>query len=221
MSSNGPLFQRSLAALVLVKNAGVAPGFGARAAALGPGRRFQGGSSTAMAIQFAPEPDPTGNVVELAEDQTTGPLPLGFEFEFFGVHYGWFNLSSDGFLSFSTHSSGRRSNLHSRDGLSPQRDDPGNFIALGWTGGYRLGRKRIAYEVRGAGQRRRLVLSFTALPGGIGIGARPIAAQLVLHERTGMVDLHTTRQDGVESQVALRLTTSPGSMRRPLDSRAH
>ena len=208
MSSNGPLFQRSLAALALVKNAGSLAEFGSKAGALGSARRFEGGRSTAMSIQFAPEPDPTANIIELAEDQTAGPLPLGFEFEFFGVRYDQFCLSSDGFLSFGTRS-------QSRLGFGPERDDASNFIALGWSDVYRLGGKRVAYEVRGAVQRRRLVLSFAALPGALGIGARAMAAQLVLHERTGMVDVHTTRHDGVTAQVALRLTTSPGNTWRP------
>jgi hypothetical protein len=167
-----------------------------------------------MSIQFAPEPDPTANIIELAEDQSAGPLPLGFEFEFFGVRYDRFCLSSDGFLSFSTRSP-------TRVGFDPEPDDTSNFIALGWGNVYRLGGKRVAYEVRGAGQRRRLVLSFAPLRVARGTGAGAIAAQLVLHERTGMVDVHTTRHDGVAGQVALRLTTSPGNTERTIDARAH
>ena len=213
MSSNGPLFQRSLAALALVKNAGSLAACGSRAGALSPARRFQGGRSTAMSIPFAPEPDPTANIIELAEDQTAGPLPLGFEFEFFGVLYDRFCLSSEGFLSFSARS-------HYRAGFGPERDDTSNFISLGWSDSYRLGGKRVAYEVRGAVQRRRLVLSFGSLPGALGIRAPVMAAQLVLHERTGMVDVHTTRHGGGMAQVALRLTTSPGNTWLPA-ARAH
>ena len=214
MSSHGPLFQRSLAALALVKNAGSVAQCGPRVRALGPARRFEGGCSTAMSIQFAPEPDPTANIIELAEDQSAGPLPLGFDFEFFGVRYDRFCLSSDGFLSFSTRSP-------SRVGFDPQHDVTSNFIALGWGDVYRLGGKRVAYEVRGAGERRRLVLSFAPLRVAPGSSAGAVAAQLVLHERTGMVDVHTTRHDGVAGQVALRLTTSPGGAGRPSDARAH
>ena len=212
--SNGPLFQRSLAALALVKNPGFVAECGPRIGALGPARRFEGGCSTAMSIPFAPEPDPTANIIELAEDQSAGPLPLGFEFEFFGVRYDRFCLSSDGFLSFSTRSP-------SRVGFDRERDATSNFIALGWGDAYRLGGKRVAYEVRGAGERRRLVLSFAPLRVAPGTGAGASAAQLVLHERTGMVDVHTTRRDGVAGQVALRLTTSPGNAGRPIDARAH
>lgn len=211
MLSNRPLFERSFAALALVNNAGNAAERESRARTLDPGRRLMGGCATAISIQFAPELEPTANVIELDEDQTTGPLPLDFEFEFFGVRYPWFNFSSAGFMTFRTHSSLCCSGSHSRDRFCPVSD--ANFIALGWAAGYPLGRKRVAYEVRGAVQRRRLVLSFTALPGALGIGVRPIAAQLVLHERTGMVDVHTTREDATASKVAVRFTTTAGGVR--------
>ena len=217
--SSSLLFERSLAALALVNNAGER---GSRARALGPGSRLGGGHASAMSILFAPEPEPTANVIELGEHQTTGPLPLEFEFEFFGVRYAWFNLSSDGLLTFSTHSSPRCSGSHSKERFYPIRDDLGNFIALGWTDVDSLGRKRVAYEIRGAVQRRRLILSCTALPGVLGVGVRPIAAQLVLHERTGMVDVYAMREDAAASKVAVRYTTSPGGrMCGALDSRAH
>jgi hypothetical protein len=208
MSSDWPLFQRSVAALALVKNGGGTAECEPRAWAFDAGRRFEGGRSTAMSIPFAPESDPTANIIELGEDETAGPLPLGFEFEFFGRRYAWFNMSSRGLLSFSTDSYGCYES-GSRDRFDGKRQTPRNFIKLGWADVHRLGRKRVAYEVRGPVQRRRLVLSFAA-PGAVGIGGQPMAAQVVLHERTGMVDLHNTGHDGAAFHRALRLTTSPG-----------
>jgi hypothetical protein len=165
--------------------------------------RLMGGSSTTMSIRFAPEPEPTANVARLGEGQTTGPLPLGFEFEFFGMRYSWFDLSSDGFMTFGTQP-GRY--------FIPLSADLNNFVALGWTEGYTLSRKQVAYEVRGTVRRRRLVLSCTLVPESPENGLETITAQLVLHERTGMIDVHTRRQapagDRV-SQEAARFTTAP------------
>jgi len=160
---------------------------------LGLARRLRAGSATVMPIQFAPEPDPTAHVVDLSEDQTTGPLPLGFEFEFFGVRYSWFDLSSDGFMTFGTHWSP----------FIPLNDDLNNFIALGWTDVCPLSRRQVAYEVRGAAQRRRLVLSLSGAPASPKDGLGRMTAQLVLHERTGMIDIYTTRRE------AVRFTTAP------------
>ena len=206
-----PLFDSSFAALVLVnaRNGAERP-LPARA----PGRslRLTGGSSTAMSIQFAPEPEPTANIVDLREGQTTGPRPLGFEFEFFGVRYIWFDLSSDGFLTFVTHPFPCYPGSHPKCRLIPLNPDLNNFIALGWTDGCRLSRSQVSYEMRGAAHRRRLVLSFTLVPQFPENGLGTMTAQLILHERTGMIDVHTTRQDPVGcrvSQEAVRFTTAP------------
>jgi len=217
MSSNRPLFQRSLTALALVRNGNGAAACEPKACAFDPGRQFEGGRSTAMSIQFAPESDPTANIIELGEDETAGPLPLGFEFEFFGRRYAWFKISSRGLLSFTTDSYSRY-DLPSRIRLDAKRETPRSFIKLGWTDAHRLGRKRVAYEVRGPAQRRRLVLSFAA-PGALGIGG-PMAAQVVLHERTGIIDVHNTGHDAAAFHTSLRLTTSPGDTWQRLDSGA-
>jgi hypothetical protein len=201
-SQDRTLFDSSFAALVLVnaRNGAERP-----LPARTPGRTSQltGGRSTAMSIRFAPEPDPTANMTALGEGQATGPLPLGFEFEFFGVRYTWFDLSSDGFMTFGT---------QPRRRFIPLSADLNNFIALGWANGCTLSRRQVAYEMRGAGRRRRLVLSFTLVPRFPEHGPGRMAAQLVLHERTGMIDVHTTRRDPVGyrvSQEAVRFTTAP------------
>ena len=201
-SRDHTIFDSSLAAFALVnaRNGAERP-----LPARPPGRpcRLAGGSSTTMSIGFAPEPEPTANIAELGEGQTTGPLPLGFEFEFFGVRYTWFDLSSGGFMTFGT---------QPRRSFIPLSADLDNFIALGWTDGYTLSRKQVAYEVRGSAHRRRLVLSCTLVPESPENGLETMTAQLVLHERTGMIDAHTARQDPVAnrvSQEAIRFTTAP------------
>jgi hypothetical protein len=190
-SQRRSLFDGSFAALALID---ARNGAEQRSTArmVGLARRLRAASATAMPIQFAPEPDPTAHVVDLGEDQTTGPLPLGFEFEFFGVRYAWFDLSSDGFMTFGTRWSP----------FIPLNDDLNNFIALGWTDVCPLSRRHVAYEVRGAAQRRRLVLSLSGAPASPN-GLVRMTAQLVLHERTGMIDIYTTRRE------AVRFTTAP------------
>jgi hypothetical protein len=209
-SQSRPVFESSVAALVLVQaRNGAAQPPATRTPVRTP--RLTRGSATALPIQFAPEPDPTTNVVDLGDEQSTGPLPLGFEFEFFGVRYTFFALSS---------ARDFRAPLVSwllrfpRSRLLPLnvKADRNGFIALGWTDGCPPGRSQVAYEVRGAGQRRRLVLSFTLVPPYPHDRPGTMSAQLVLHERTGMIDVHTRHQDTVGSRIkeeAVRYTTSP------------
>jgi hypothetical protein len=164
-----------------------------------------------MSIQFAPEPNPTANTLDLEEEQSTGPLALNFEFEFFGVHYSWFDLSTQGFITFGADSL-PSCNPTQRNRFIPLNADLSNFIALGCMDVIPPGPMRIAYEVRGNAQRRRLVLSFTAIPTAPVIDEPRLTAQVVLHERTGMIDVYTTRLEAggrIISQTATRFTTSP------------
>lgn len=116
----------------------------------------------------APEPDATANAMVLGEHETTGFLPVGFEFERFGAHYDRFDLSSDGFIRF-----GRKSQQGGADGC----------LLLGADGRSRLGAGRVAYEVRGSAPRRRLVVSFAELE------VARARLQLIVYERTGIVEV--------------------------------
>jgi hypothetical protein len=115
-----------------------------------------------------PEPDATANAIVLGEHETTGPLPVGFEFERFGARYDHFDLSTDGCVRFASgsHHGGR--------------DD---CLRLGTDARSRLGGGRVTYEMRGSAPRRRLVVSF-AEP-----GVRRAALQLIVYERTGIVEV--------------------------------
>jgi len=177
-----------------------------------PDQAGRSGSAMAMSIPFAPEPDPVAEVLELRDDQSTGSLPLGFDFEFFGARYARFDLSSDGFMTFRTETPVRTSGSHRSDRLPSRSAGPYSSIALGWSGLYPLRGRRVAYELRGDKSRRRLVLSLTGTPHSYQLGVRRLAAQLVLYERTGMIDVHTRCEDAAGQSVsreALRFTTAP------------
>ncbi|HEV8177141.1 MAG TPA: hypothetical protein VGP44_05580 [Gemmatimonadales bacterium] len=210
-SRNRLLFDSSVAALGLVSARQGAPLLPLTRDPASTSRRI-GRSATATSIHFAPEPDPAANVVDLGEGQTTGPLPVGFEFELFGVRYTRLELSSDGFVTFGTAPSPDSSGGHPGSRFIPLNSALDNFIALGWPDGYLSGPSQVAFEVRGAFNRRRLVLSITpALPCHRDLTGTA-AVQLVLHERTGMIDVHTTRLEPVARGVnreAVRFTTAP------------
>ena len=215
MSSHSrPLFNSSFAALTLV-NPHEGEEFGSRAGP--PFRRWGRGTAMAMSIKFAPEPEPTANTLELHEEQTTGPLDLGFEFELFGVYYTRFELSSKGFIAFGTDSS--PCCLRSSQHLSfiPSNENFGNFMGRWYIDAFPPAPLRIAYVVRGDAKRRRLVLSFTALPGATRVEERTLTAQLILHERTGMIEAHASThdvRDGKINEAGVRYTTSLGPARR-------
>jgi hypothetical protein len=203
------IFDNSFAALGLIQARGTAR--------LGTQARFPslvlprtGRNAVAMTIQYAPEPAPTANVVDLSDNQTTGPLSLGFEFEFFGARYSWFDLSAEGFVKFGIES--RTLWPGSRPGrrFIPMDRDLNNFLALGWAQSRTIHRVRVVYELRGPEARRRMVLSMTGVPprtSRLGV----VVGQLILRERTGMIEVHTARYAPGESRIderAVRFTTT-------------
>jgi hypothetical protein len=118
------------------------------------------------------EADTTANSVRLGEHETTGLLPVGFEFERQGLRYDHFDVSTDGLISFVRGS--RRGSPPARLWLVEE--------------GARLGGRRVTYEVLGLAPRRRLVVALTE--------DGPMAATLrvTVHERTGIVDVGSEGQ---------------------------
>jgi hypothetical protein len=113
------------------------------------------------------EAEVTGNSILLGEHETTGLLPVGFEFERHGARYDQFDVSTDGVITFS-----RRSlpgGLPSRVRLPEE-----------WT---RFGGGRVTYEVRGIAPRRRLVVAFRE------DGPLGSTLHVTVHERTGIVEV--------------------------------
>jgi hypothetical protein len=204
-----PIFDSSFAALALVQARSVAR--------LRPHARFPslvlprtGRDAVAMTIQYSPEAEPTANVVDLSGDQTTGPLSLGFRFEFFGVRYSWFDLSAEGLIRFGVESRALWPGSRPGRRFIPMNHDFNNFLALGWGQSCGGDQVRIAHELRGPDGRRRMVLSFIRMPER---DSDPGSAkgQLILRERTGMIEVHTARYTPGESKIderAVRFTTT-------------
>jgi hypothetical protein len=118
------------------------------------------------------EAEVTANSILLAEHETTGLLPVGFEFERQGAKYDHFDVSTDGVITF----------VHgARHGGPPVRVR----LAEERTG---CGGGRVTYEVRGVAPRRRLVVSLSE--------EGPLAAtlQVTVHERTGIVEADAAGQ---------------------------
>ena len=113
------------------------------------------------------ETDITANSVLLREHETTGLLPVGFEFERCGATYDHFDVSTDGFITFARLS--RRGSPPARVRLVEEQT--------------RLGGGRVSYEVRGLAPRRSLVVSLTE------DGPLPATLRVTVYERTGIVDV--------------------------------
>jgi hypothetical protein len=146
----------------------------------------------------ATEPEATANTIVLGEHETTGPLPVGFEFERYGVQYDRFALSTDGFIRF--------------DGRSHRA--PGDAcLRLAIDGRHRPVGGRVAYEVRGTAPRRRLVVSL-AEPGMPRAGLH-----LVVHERTGIVEVRDAGDQSLGEPTIRQLDMAQPSVPRANSAR--
>jgi hypothetical protein len=114
----------------------------------------------------------TANSILLAEHETTGLLPVGFEFERYGAKYDHFDVSTDGFITFVRGT--RQAGLAGRVWLAGERT--------------RLGGSRLTYEVRGVAPRRRLMVSL------VEEGPAASAVKVTVHERTGIVEVGSGAQ---------------------------
>jgi hypothetical protein len=119
------------------------------------------------------------NSILLGEHETSGLLPVGFEFERHGERYDHFDVSTEGFITFVR--STRRGTPSGRVWLVEERT--------------LIGGRRMTYGVRGTAPRRRLVVSLTE--------ERPLSAtvQVTVHERTGIVEVDSSGQSFGEPTI--------------------
>jgi hypothetical protein len=112
------------------------------------------------------------NSILLGEHETTGLLPVGFEFERQGARYDHFDVSTEGFITFVRGT--RRASPPGHVRLVEERP--------------RIGAGRVTYGVRGIAPRRRLVVFLTE--------DCPLSAtvQVTVHERTGIVEVDSSGQ---------------------------
>ena len=140
------------------------------------------------AIGFAQDPTPTGTHPNLElDDGTTGLIPIGFDFEFFGATYSQVNISSNGLIGFNADMSdgcceGRR---------IPRADLRDNIIAAIWSDLTPDASGQISYGVTGAAPNRRFVVHFKNVsffqPPAVG----RVDVQVKLFERTNVIEIHT------------------------------
>lgn len=145
---------------------------------------------TVSRVAFAPEPSPA-NVLPTLKDDGFFPffIPVGFEFEFYGVVYDKFSVNYNGFVVFGPLPSG--SLAFWITGNIPDAISPNNMIALAWND-WNPSKVpgSIRYETRGVAPNRKLILEFAAVPE-VG-GAGKLTSQMVLEEGTNKVTIIST-----------------------------
>lgn len=139
-------------------------------------------------IAFSPDATPTGTHVNLeSDDGTTGLIPIGFDFEFFGVSYSQINISSNGLVGFNADMSdgcceGRR---------IPRADLRDNIIAAIWSDLTPDATGQVWYGVTGVAPNRRFVVHYKNVSFFQPPAAGRVDVQVKLFERTNVIEIHS------------------------------
>ena len=145
---------------------------------------------TVARVPFTPEASPA-NVVPTLKDDGFFPffIPVGFDFEFYGVVYDKLSVNYNGFVIFGPLPSG--SLAFWVTGNIPDAINPNNMIALAWND-WNPSRVpgSIRYETRGSAPNRKFILEYAGVPE-VG-GSGKLTSQLVLEEGSNKVTVYTT-----------------------------
>lgn len=150
---------------------------------------------TVSSIAYNADPTPAGTHPNLDDDDfTTGLIPIGFSFKFFGTPYSQINISTNGFVGFDA---------VMPDGCCggepiPQVDALNNIIAGVWSDLTPDEDGQISYGVSGTAPNRRFVVHYRNVSFWPSGDADRLDVQLKLFEGTNVIEIHalTVPADG-------------------------
>ncbi len=146
------------------------------------------------------------NQVFLMDDEITSPLPVGFDFNFFGVNYDQFIISSNGYITFNMDNwdSGCCSGQN-----VPTMWQPNNVVALAWNDLDPSSGGTIGYATIGSAPNRILIVEFNNVPHFFGDPSLNITVQAKFYESNGHIEIHSTQNisDGSPQTVGVENAT--------------
>lgn len=155
---------------------------------------FSGTNSYAVSdVPFTPYPVLGANALTMVDDQVIGPLPIGFQFCFFGNTYTQFYVGSNGWVGFTP---GQTIAFTANTIPNPGVFVPRNCIMgpwMDWNPGVGTGSPYIRYQTQGIAPYRRLVVQWTACPL-YQCTASNGTFQIVIYESTNIIENFITNK---------------------------
>jgi hypothetical protein len=145
-------------------------------------------SYSAQSVSYNPVTG-SGTTVNLGDDQLSGALPIGFNFEFYCNSFSNIYISSNGWVSFRNWPDA----YYDNDPV-PDPNQANDLIALAWddldpsSGGF------INYFTTGTAPNRKLIVNFVNVPH-YNCSFCLVNTQLILEEGTNAIEIHNTRVD--------------------------
>jgi hypothetical protein len=165
-------------------------------------------------IPFAPRADIEGEALVLRDDDSSDPIDMGFDFEFFGERYAEVRVHSNGFLTFGPDINGSTSPTP-----LPTVNTPNGIVAGYWTDLDPATSGRVEYATLGAFPNREFVVHYNDVPH-FSRSEIIVDFQIILREQ-GEIEVHCERcvddggvaTQGVESLNGLAGTAPVGRNR--------
>ena len=133
-------------------------------------------------------PPAVSNLIVLGDDAVSSSLPIGFTFNYFGVNYTQFEISSNGFITFDL---GTNQAGCCQGQLLPDPNIPNNLIAALWDDLYPPGNGTVGYQTFGTSPNQTLVVSWTNTPFCCGSNA-DVTTSITLYEGSNIIEIHAT-----------------------------
>lgn len=157
-----------------------------------PSNQITGSGYSTSTIPYTPNP-PGGTSVALADDNSSGALPIGFTFNYYGVNYNNFYISSNGYIGFTPPLPGTFS--YSADdmenNLCNSPNLPNNAI-FGWYQDWNPSglANAVQYQTTGTAPNRVLTISWTNVPFWANSCPGTATFQIKIFETTGIIQIH-------------------------------
>lgn len=123
-------------------------------------------------------------VTGLTDDNTVGPINIGFNFPFFGNLYNSFWISSNGYMTFTTPAGSFLGNLN-----IPNAAQPNNIIAWGWDDMNFNNGGTVNYYVGGVAPNQYFVINYLNVPHFGGAAGTEISVQVVIYAN-GLIEIN-------------------------------
>lgn len=156
---------------------------------------------------FNPMPGPiAGTSVALTDDMVSASLPIGFTFNYFGVDYTQFYISSNGYIGFTA---GMLNGCCSGQTI-PTAGNPDNLIAFAWEDINPSSGGTIRYLTTGTAPNQKLIVEFSGVPH-FG-GGNAITVQVHLYETSNIIEIHTTSMPSDGGNHTMGIENADGSI---------
>ncbi len=146
------------------------------------------------------------------DDSKYGPIPIGFDFNFFGTNISTLNIGTNGVINFGSYASFAGNQFIFTGGF-PNASNPASTIAVcarDLRFGTPAGNGTLRYWVEGVAPNRRFVVQYANVPiwSGVVTGANPSGfqnAEAVLYETLGQVDIRVANATNGTSTTAAEI----------------